>query len=245
MPRGALILRASATGHWRAVPIESGLRIVSWFAPATRTMVLAGGSATPPSSATSFPERLQRIRLFLFLLPALGWISLLGLVLGLSLAAAHFGGWGFLFAAAGLLLVAMLMYGLTAWALVRTGMSGKEAAWVSLKLLSPFAAGRAIEVLLEGAARDVPPLVVARTLMSSAEFSRWIRPRVFDRQQSGSADMELDLAMTPEERHTLVASAPEVSLGGATYCRRCGDTFNRESGDCPDCGVALVRRARD
>lgn len=242
VPQGALVLRATPAGRWGPVPVDPGLRIVSWFAPATIAVILPNDSALVEPDRAAFAERLRRIRPFLLLLTALSWMSLLGLVLGLSLAAAHFGGWGFLFGAGGLLLLAMLMSGLTAWGLQRSGMPARAALRASLKLLSPFASGRAIEVLVEGAARGLPPLVVARALMSSAAFSGWVRPRVFDAEQGERDDAELGLAMTEGERSSLLESAPESALGGATFCRRCGHTFDRETGTCPDCGVSLVRR---
>lgn len=242
VPPGALVLRAGLTRQWEPVALEPGLRVVSWFAPVSSTVILPVQLEAAPPDAADFSERLRRIRLFALLLTALGWLSLVSLVLGLPLAAAHFGGWGFLLAAAGLMLLAIMVTGFTTWGLSRTNMRFTAALRASLPLLSPFASGRAAEVLLEGATRGVSSLRVARTLMPETTFVRWVRPRVFDAERRKAEDPELTLVLSPAERVGFLNAIPAEEVGGASFCPRCGHAYDRESGSCPDCNVDLVPR---
>lgn len=241
VPPGAVVLRAGLTRQWEPVALEAGLRVVSWFAPISRTIILPVHLNAAPDAA-EFSVRLRRIRPVTLLLSALGWLSLVSLLLGLPLAAAHFGGWGFLFAAAGLMLLAIMVTGCTIWGLSRTDMRFKAALRASLPLLSPFASGRAAEVLLEGATRGISSLRVARTLMPETDFVRWVRPRVFDAEWRKAEDPELRLVLSSAERVGFLNAIPAEELGGASFCPRCGHAYERESGSCPDCNVDLVRR---
>jgi hypothetical protein len=238
VPAEALVLRSVLGGPWH--PVESsgvrlGWRIVSLWPPISRHIVLS--RAEPPDP----PDVVARLRALGWTAPALmvlGWPSLGALVLGVPIAAARFGGWGLVGGAAIAELVAVVSAVIAFSALRRLHFPRSAAARRAAVLLSPFAAPRAGELVLEAAVEGLPPVAVLRALLSDAAFDAWLRPRAYDALQ-GNPDPMLRADQAWESLAVVVGARPPGVLG--LYCPRCGQGYRDGTATCHGCdGVGLV-----
>ncbi len=239
LPADVLILRSVLGGPW--YPVESsrtrpGWRIVSLWPPISRHIVLSRGAASPhPADAAG---RLHALGWTGPALMALGWLSLGALVLGVPIAAARLGGWGLVGGAAVVELVAVISAVIAFSALRRLQFPRSAAARRAAVLLSPFAASRAGELVLEAAVEGLPPVAVLRALLSDAAFDAWLRPRAYDALQ-GNPDPLL-LGELPGEPLAVVVGARPPGVSGV-YCPRCGQSYRDGAATCSGCdGVELV-----
>jgi len=239
LPADAVILRSVLGGPWYPVePTKSrpGWRIVSLWPPLSRHIVLFR-QATPPDLAAA-ADRLHALGWTAPALIVLGWLSLGSLVLGVPIAAARFGGWGFVGGAVVVELVAMVSAAIAFHALRRLQLAPSAAARRAAVLLSPFAASRAPELVLEAAVECLQPVAVLRALLSDSAFDAWLRPRAYDALQ-GNADSLLLADMTSEPLAVVVGTRPPGISG--LYCPRCGQSYRDGAATCSGCeGVGLV-----
>lgn len=240
VPAGAVVLRTMGRGAWRPVSVRPGLRLVSWWAPASLTLVLR--PMPEPARPVSAENPLIRLGGWPAILDALGGFTLAGLVVGLPLAARWWSGWGFLVGLAVVFFLAAVTAAATAIALGRTGAAGVARLRFGLRCLNPFAAGRAGEALRERALGQLPPLEAARHLLEPGLFAEWLRPRVYDRLIAPrTSDPELDRLLSVEAQSALLAARPAGAGPGEPWCSRCGSLFQPTVHTCPECGVGLER----
>jgi hypothetical protein len=239
VPVEAVILRSVLGGPWYPVDssgLRPGWRIVSLWPPICRHIVLSRRveSLDPPNVV----GRLHALGWSAPALTALGWLSLGALVLGVPIAAARFGGWGFVGGAAITELVAVVSAVIAFAALRRLDFPRSAAARRAAVLLSPFAAPRAGELVLEAAVEDLQPVVVLRSLLSDAAFDAWLRPRAYDAIQ-GNPDSMLRADLAREPLAVVVGARPPGVSG--LYCPRCGQSYRDGAAACAGCeGVGLV-----
>ena len=236
VPSGSVLLQRALFGPWRARPSSARgnrLQLLSWWSPFFSTIVLV-----PHNSRTwklePLEQRLEEQRQTLLDLRILGMAILPVLVIGIPLALDRFGAVGF-FVALGVVGLLCLVVVEAMYSAARTlGKTRRGALGWAVPFLSPFAAPRAADVLIEEAVRDVPPGLVARALLPFDEFLRWVRPHAYDSRPellTGLDRRELEQALAP----------PVPAFGGdaALWCPRCGATYLH--GDtCSECGVALL-----
>jgi hypothetical protein len=149
------------------------------------------------------------------------------------------GGWGLVGAALVAEGLAVACTGIAFLALRRLSVPRRAALGRASVLLSPFAAPRAAELVLEATADGVPPAAVLRELLQPDTFAEWARPRAFDVLR-GVPDSELEAVLSPEALASLV-SAPPPGPPGA-FCPRCGARFRDGITTCAACeGVALLQ----
>lgn len=239
LPADALILRSVLGGPW--YPVESsgirpGWRIVSLWPPISRHIVLSRRVASPHP-----PDVIGRLRALGWAAPVLtglGCLSLGALVLGVPIAAAHFGGWGFVGGAVIAELVAVVSSVIAFSALRRLHFPRSAAARRAAVLLSPFAAPRAAELVLEAAVEGLEPVAVLRALLPDAAFDAWLRPRAYDTLQ-GKTDPMLRADLAREPLAVVVGARPPGVSG--LYCPRCGQSYRDGASACGGCdGVGLV-----
>jgi hypothetical protein len=239
VPAEAVILRSVLGGPWYPVEpseMRPGWRIVSLWPPIYRHIVLSGRVASPAS-----PDVVGRVHAVGWAAPVLtvlGWLSLSALVLGVPIAAARFGGWGLVGGAAIAELVAMVSAVVAFLALRRLQFPRSAAARRAAVLLSPFAAPRAGELVLEAAVEDLQPVAVLRALLPDAAFDAWLRPRMYDAMH-GNSDPILP-AYLASEPHAVVVGARPPGVHGL-YCPRCGQSYREGTAACWGCdGVGLT-----
>ena len=244
LPADAIVLRRLALGRWRfvrRVEIGAGLRLVSWCLPVSLPLVLQPG----PSQAgvtelrervDAMRERMAATRLSVALLRALGLVTLLLLVGGVPVVVERAGLFGLVVAVIVLLELTFVQALWTGWLLRRHGASGRAATWVSLKLLNPFAAQRAPEMVLANIVADVPPLAAAYELLGDEEFVHAFRPMLYDALHGGSADGVASLTpLVAEGRLASLLRASPPGLASGAFCPRCESQFANGAGFCSDC----------
>ena len=230
VPPGSVLLQRALFGPWRARPSSprgTRLQLLSWWSPFFSTIVLAPHNSTGKCKLESLEQTLLDLRI-------LGIAILPVLVIGIPLALDRFGAVGF-FVALGVVGVLCLVVVEAMYSAARAlGKTRREALGWAVPFLSPFAAPRAADVLIEEVVRDVPPGLAARALLPFDEFLRWVRPHAYDSKPellTGLDRRELEQALAP----------PVPALGGeaALWCPRCGATYVH--GDtCSECGIALL-----
>jgi hypothetical protein len=255
VPAGALVLRRTLLGRW--VPADLVVRstrwqVVAWWPPLTASVVrgadrrAADTAASARGAAKQLDVRLRRIRPWWRALRALGALELTALVAGVPWAATRFGAWGLGVGCAVVLLLAAITSAAAAFAFRRVGDGRGAALRAALPLLSPFAAPRAADALLERVVADSPPELVARALLSPEEFAALIRPRAYDAQRgSGAAADESAPSLITLFGARYIASVvdtpPPGCVAGERYCPRCGIVYHERVAACDECaGVPLV-----
>ena len=241
VPPGALVLRATGAGAFEPARVAPGLRLVSVLAPVNLTvLVVPAPPAASAEDAARQAARVQAARLALGALRGLGALVLLGLLPGIPVAMLTTGLLGTLGMVGLVVLLSLLTTVVLAWGLTALGLPARRAWGRAFGSLSPFAAPRAAEVLLEVALAGVAPRRAAQLLASPASFTRWLRPQLYDALQSASPDPELAALVPPGDwlRHTC-ALPPGTGLG-EPYCPRCAATYRPGHTRCADCNVALT-----
>jgi len=245
VPAGGLVVGAIAWNGWKpageAEP-RTRWRLVSWWSPVAPALVLPplDGPATVPTDELT--ARLEVARRAAPWLAGGGALTLMALVLGLPLAAARFGGLGFLAGAAAAVVLALATASAGGLALRRLGPAGASRRGRVLGWCSPFASGRVLEGVYEAALAGASPAQALRALTEPSVFAAWARARAYDVVRGGAADPDLSAAADTATLKSIVASEPPMDPGGRSYCPRCAATWSMSRGSCPDCAVPLVSR---
>ena len=257
VPAGAVVLRRVLGGPWAPLAVDvrrTRWQVVGWWAPLTASLVLRAGATGAPLTVAwarrlerRVEARLRRARPFVRALRVMGALELASLVFGVPWGATRFGVWGLAGGVAAVLLLATITAATALLALRRTGVAWKTAARAALRLLSPFGAPRAADVLLERVVRDAPPELVARAVLPREAFASFIRPRAFDatraaRPATGEDGGRVLRTMIGAEFLAAVVAAPPLERrDGEAYCPRCAALYDAGVRACGDCdGVALV-----
>jgi hypothetical protein len=237
VPRGSVVLQRVLFGGWRIEPPEPGerLRLLSWWSPLMSTIVLAPREKYQRTDLAAVREQLDGLYTALFDLRVLGSVELVALVLGVSFAIQRFGALGFFVALGAVTLLCLTIYTALVFAARALGKPRRAALRWPLPFLSPFAASRAAEVLLEEALRDVPPALAGRALLPEAGFLLWVRPVVYDASNGAEVDRRLLEGLDLKELRASLASTPAPE---GLWCPRCGATFVHGE-TCSECGIAL------
>ena len=204
VPRGSVVLHRVLLGHWTVEPPEAGdrVRLLSWWSPLMSTIVLAPREKYPRTDA----DVVQGLYTVLFDLRVLGVVELLALVLGVPFALQRFGALGFFAALGAVVLLCLSIFTALAFSGRGLGKPRRAALRWALPYLSPFAAPRAAEALLEEALRDIPPAVVSRALLPGDVFLRWVRPIVYDARNGREVDRSLLEGLNLNELSTALTS---------------------------------------
>jgi len=246
VPRGSVVLHRALFGPWRVEPPEPGerLRLLSWWSPLMGAIVLAPRQQYQRTDAAAVRAQLEGRDLYtaLFDLRVLGVVELVVLVLGLPFALQRFGATGFFAGLGAVVLLCLTIFTALAFSARTLGKSWRAALRWSFPYLSPFAAPRGAEALLEEAARDVPPSVVSRVLLPADAFLRWVRPSVYDASHGADVDRRLLEGLNLNELRASLAQDPQASTsqnGRGMWCPRCGATF-LQGESCSECDIQLV-----
>jgi hypothetical protein len=239
VPRGSVVLHRVLFWQWTVEPPEPGdrLRLLSWWSPLVSTIVLAPRQQYRRTDPDAVRAQLEGRDLYtaLFDLRLLGVVELLALVLGVPFAVQRFGALGFLVAVGAVVLLCLTIFTALAINAHALGRPWRAALRWSVPYLSPFAAPRGAEALLEQTLRDVPPSVATSALLPADAFLRWIRPIVYDARQGREIDRRLIDGLNLNQLAASLAS----QNGPGMWCPRCGATFV-EGKSCSECDIQLV-----
>ena len=241
VPAGALVLKGSGPACWRPQgepEPRQRWRLISWWSPIAPALLLPplGGAPTPQRG--ELEARLHLVRRVAPWLAASAVATLLALILGLPIATALFGAVGFLAGAAVVFALSVTNACAGAFALRRLGLPTGRArilAWCS-----PFAAGRVLEGVFEAALAGASPAQAVRALAGETVFATWCRPRAYDVVFQGVPDPDLRAAADQATLEAIVASPPQDSAGGSSFCPRCAATWRVPAGACRACEVTLT-----
>jgi len=233
VPRGSVVLHRVLFGQWTVEPPEPGerVRLLSWWSPLMSTIVLAPRQQYRRTDA----DVVQSLYTALFDLRVLGVVELLVLVLGVPFALQRFGALGFFAALGVVLLLCLTIFTAVAFSARGLGKPWRAALRWALPYLSPFAAPRGAEALLEEALRDVPPSVASGALLPADAFLRWVRPIVYDARNGREVDRGLLQGLNLKD----LGAALTSQNGQGMWCPRCGATFVQGE-SCSECDIQLV-----
>jgi len=239
VPRGSVVLHRVLFGPWTVEPPEAGerVRLLAWWSPLTSAIVLAPRQKYRRTDADGVRAQLEGRDVYtaLFDLRVLGIVELLALVLGVPFALQRFGALGFFAALVAVLLLCLTIFAALAFSAHGLGKPWRAALRWALPYMSPFAAPRGADVLLEETLRDVPPSLVTRALLPGDAFLRWVRPIVYDARNGREVDGRLLEGLNLNELGASLAS----QNGSGMWCPRCGATFVQGE-SCSECDIHLV-----
>jgi hypothetical protein len=243
VPAGALIVRGRGPGDWRpAATAEPSARwrLVSCWSPIAPGLVLPPLEGAPPMPSDVLAARVAVVRRATPWLAWSGALALAALVLGLPLASARLGAFGF-FAGVGVVLgLALVTASVGALTLRRLGQGMAYRRGQILGWCSPFASGRVLEEVYQTALAGASPAQAVRALSGDLVFAAWARSRAYDFVRGGSPDPDLAAAADTATLAAIVASPPPTDWGGRSYCPRCAAAWIMVAGPCPSCGVPVV-----
>lgn len=241
VPAGALVLRGWGPAGWRPQgepETRPHLRLVSCWSPIAPALLLLPPGGAPALQGGDIEARLHMVRRVTPWLTVSAAATLLALIFGLPVATARFGAVGFLAGVAAVFALAVANACVGAVALRRLGAAPRRTqvlAWCS-----PFAAGRVLEGVFEAGLAGASPAQAVRALAGEAVFATWCRPRAYDVVFQGAHDPDLRAAADQATLEAIVASPPQDSAGGSSFCPRCATTWRISSETCPACAVPLA-----
>lgn len=245
---GAFVLRRTF-GAWSLAPtLELGrdMHVVAWGIPVSLPIVLAPAAAD--SSELSLRRRLtrlraraRRVRTATVLLRVTGTLVLATLVFAVPLATLRWDVWGLVAALVVLLTLALLQAILGYSALRRAAASRRNALFAALKLLWPFTAPRAAELVQDQVVAGVPSIAVAHELLGEAAFLEALRPAVYDYVKGREMRGALLGELCDRQKLSAFISAPPAGASDDPFCPRCRAQFRRGMMYCSECeDVALI-----
>ena len=233
VPPGSLVLERPR-GRWRVArtfELGSGLHLVSWCIPCTLPAVLPPAPlGDTRNDAERVRERIAAIDGHVIALRLVGAAILVVLVGGLPYSASRWSGIGLLGALALLILLCVTQVLVTRHALRRLGEG--SGAW---RMLWPFSAPRAPQLVQERALAGFSPLLAAQTLLPGDDLLHAMRATVYDAVAFGNASGARDLlALYPRDELQRFIWSP-LSTEGYPYCPRCASVYRVGTELCADC----------
>jgi hypothetical protein len=250
LPAGAIVLRRFALGPWHVVrrtnheTLGARLHLVSWCLPLSVPLVLmpqheAGSGSRHPDNLGAAMEKHEAQLAWLRLV---GLTTLLVLIVALPVGVDRAGMFGLAVTGALLLLLTVIQ---TVWVrrtLRRHGMKPRSATAASLKLLNPFSAPRAAEIVYANLALGVPPLAAAYELVEEEELVYAFRATIYDMLRTRTLQNSFCLTAHAEARVRALLERAPASAAGSAFCPRCASAFALTVARCSDCDdVALVK----
>jgi hypothetical protein len=235
VPAGSVLLRHVPGYPWHvaAGPYRgSAWRLASAFSPLALHCLLQ-----PVDGATrELPDR-RRLRLWITLLRIPGLLALAALLVGVPLLTASMGTLGLIRAAILLFACSVLTAVLSMLAMMRMGTGWKTAAADALRIISPFTAPRAPEIVLERVLAGVPAADAARALLPAEAFAAWIRPLAYDQVMR-----DADGIIPRDEGERIVRNPPADARVDDAYCPRCAGIYLPGVATCRGCGEVPLER---
>jgi hypothetical protein len=244
IPAGGLVVRALGRNGWTPAgqpEPRDRWALVSWWSPLAPALVLPPLGDAAPVSAERLAARMQAARRAAPWLAAGGALTLWTLVLGLPLATARLGGFGFLVGCA-VVLTLSFTTAPAGWRALRRLEDGRATRRARvLGWCSPFASGRVLEGVYQAALAGASPAQALRALAGDQVFGEWARARAYDAVRRAQPDRDLSAAADPAVLEAIVAAEPPLAASGSSYCPRCAVVWTAIRESCPDCDVPAMK----
>lgn len=246
LPAGAIVLRRTLRGNWRIVhgpTVRPEWRLVSIWAPFLEHLVIQAGMPAdlfPTDDGGRQGDHRRRLpsRLTIATFRIAGGALLLVVALGVPAATATFGITG-LARSVVLAFLCSTVVALSAAMHLERIVGGWRAALTSAApLLSPFAAPRVAEMLLQTTVNGLAASAALEVLVRPDDFQRWARVHAYDTLEARSSA----LGCAPGGRlEAIIAAIPESCGHGDRFCPRCGAVFLAHVEECSDCVSVVLR----
>jgi hypothetical protein len=242
---GSFVVLRVGFGRWTlASPLDlgRGFQLIAWGIPVAFPVVLGAGPVDDGLPLRRLRLRMEsrarRVRWLLVTLRIGGTLALAGLVVGVPVATSRWGAWGLILSLSALLALCAMLATLTCVAMRRAGAVPRDAVRRSLKVLWPFTAPRAGELVQAQVVSGVPPLAALHTLLGETAFVTSVRPLIFDALK-GNGTGALDQLYDRVRLAAFVQHPPPGSEASA-FCPRCAHVFRRDVTRCSDCDEPLL-----
>jgi len=249
LPEDAIVLCRFRVGRWRVSrhgTLGAGLRLVSWCLPVSVPLVLTSSPSVAARDADEITEAMREYERPIDTLRLLGLITLVALVVGLPVAVERSGLFGLIVVGDGLVALTAIQALWVRRILLRQGLASRPAALAALKLINPFGAPRAPELVYGSIVAGMPALDVAHELLGDAEFVRAFRPAIYDVLHDRATGTGLGLTRSIGARLASLLEAAPAGVSGNAFCPRCATEFSGTVARCSDCDdVALVQPTND
>ena len=249
LPAGALVLRRTLRGSWRVVhgpTARREWRLVSVWAPFLEHLVLQAGTSADLLAADDADREAERppqlpSRLTIAAFRVAGGAILLLVAVGIPTATATLGLTGLVRSILVAFISSTVVALLAAVCLRRIVGGWKPAFTTAAPLLSPFAATRAAELLLQTTVNALPAPAALQALVRRDDFARWFRVQAYDTLAARSSALERG---TSRRLEAMIAVIPDDCGDGDRFCPRCAAAFRPHVEECSDC-PSVVLRGRD
>jgi hypothetical protein len=245
LPPDAFVLR-KVFGRWnRATPLELGRDwfLVAWPIPVVDFVAVTPNRASDALGVARHLARLRararRTRFARVALRVWGTLILFGLVVGVPLATLRWDAFGLVASVALLFVFCVVQAIVTHRGLRRAGSAKRHAYWSSLKMLWPFSAPCAAELVQHEVVRGAPAPLVLVELLGRERFLREMRTGLYDEMKNGGVNGVVATIIGRDA----IADFLRRPADGATSpsCPRCGAQYRVEIRACANCeGVALI-----
>jgi hypothetical protein len=235
VPAGSVLLRRVPGYPWQvaAGPYRaSAWRMASAFSPLALHCLLQ-----PVDGPRRAMPDVAPVRRWITLLRIPSLLALAALLVGVPLLTASMGTLGLIRAAILLFACSVLTAVLSMVALMRMGTGWKTAALDALRTVSPFAAPRAPEIVLERVLAGVPAADAARALLPTDAFAAWVRPLAYDQVMRGA-----DGILPRDEAERIIRALPADASVDDVYCPRCAGIYLPGVEVCRGCGEVPLER---
>jgi hypothetical protein len=248
LPPDAFVLRRVLGGRWRAVtPLELGrdFVLIAWPIPIVYAIALRrDGDADERVGIARHGARLRararRTRMLMAALRAWGTVILLALVVGAPVATLRWDAFGLVASVVILFLMCVIQALATHAAMRRAGATRRSAVLTSLRMLWPFSAPSAAELVQLQVVRGAPWILVLIELLGRDGSLATMRAGLYDALRQGEVN-SLVSALYGRDAIAAFLTSPADS-GGHPFCPRCGAQYREGIEACVNCeGVALIR----
>jgi hypothetical protein len=182
--------------------------------------------------------RTRRAGPLIVVLRAWGTVILLGLVVGVPLAAVRWDVFGLVAALAILFFMCVAQALATHYGLRRAGASRRAASVAALKMLWPFSAPCAAELVQGQVVRGAPWILILVELLGRDRFLAEMRTGLYDDLEGGTVN---GVVATLFGRETITAFLRMPADGAEhPFCPRCGAQYRAGIQICANCEVTLV-----
>lgn len=250
----AFVLRRVLWWPWRpggTLSLGRDWHLVAWPLPVVLPLVLPpdGGTddLTVRRQIARIRARARRARAAGALATGIGSAVHAAVVVGIPLATRRWDVFGLLVSLEAVLLLCVVQALVTHAGLRRAG-AGRRAAFVTaVKVVWPFTAPRAAELVQEQVVRGAEPMAACAALLGRERLLDSLRARVYDAIQHGDRSggrQVLEALYTTNEIATFLRQPPSSATGA--FCPRCASEYRAGITECANCeGVSVLRGASE
>jgi hypothetical protein len=248
LPPDAFVLRRVFGGPWRAAaPLELGreFALIAWPIPVVHAIVVRRENTGDENvgirrHVARMRARERRTRILVRGLRAGGTLILLAVVIAVPAATLRWDVFGLVASVAILFSMCVIQALATHAALRRSGAARRAAVLASIRLVWPFSAPSAAELVQLQIIRDAPWTLVLIELLGRERYLAAMRADLYDELARGQVNPFAAAFYGHDAIAAFLRDAGET--GGQPFCPRCSAQYRDGVDACANCeDVALIR----